>query len=59
MNLEQKLREMKLHDELSFSDLTILKVIGGWIYTHKYKTFGEGVGIRWLATSVFVPENNS
>ena len=56
MSLEEQLREMKLHDELRFSNLTVLKVLGGWIYTQQYKTFGEGVGTRWLTTSVFVPE---
>lgn len=49
---------MKLHEETEFGrgSLIVLRVPGGWIYTHHKKVFCEGVGYQIAMTSTFVPE---
>lgn len=54
--LEQTLYSMRLHDLLTFSDFTVLRVHKGWIYTFKEKIHCNGVGDQVVMSSVFVPK---
>ena len=51
-----ELTSMKLHKIAVYGSYTVLRVPGGWIYTHKDERFGEGVGAQCTESSVFVPE---
>ncbi len=33
--MEQKLREMNIHEEIKIENHYILRVVGGWIYTDR------------------------
>jgi len=52
----KKLYEMELHETIKFQDnyLTVMRVIGGWIYTfHRYHAH------HYIpVTSIFVPFDN-
>jgi len=47
---EQELRNMKLHKTMKVGNVTILKVIGGWIYWNEHPAKGGMAG-------VFVPNS--
>ncbi len=54
---EQKLKDMKLHDQINLEDdiymILIMRVVGGWIY---WGDFGPPQSELKAAAGVFVPE---
>lgn len=49
---EQLLKDMKLHENIEYDNLSIQRVIGGWIYWGQVGTRDTSLGLA----GVFVPE---